>query len=104
MCCYELKALAKKEKIKGYNIMRKAELSHALGLGPIIERQKGGGKKCAHVKQMRFCVQCGGSAICPHGIRKYVCKPCKGSQLCKHLKQKHQCRECEIEKIMHYST
>ena len=44
MCCYELKALARKAKIKGYHSMRKAELSLALGLGPIIERQKGGGK------------------------------------------------------------
>ena len=98
MCCYELKALAKKAKIKGYHIMNKAELSLALGFGPIIERQKGGGKKCEHGKQMRFCVPCGGSAICPHCIRKYVCKPCGGSQLCKHFKQNHQCGECRREK------
>ena len=97
MCCYELKALAHKAKIKGYYIMNKAELSLALGFGPIIGRQKGGGQKCEHGKQMRFCISCGGSAICPHGIRKYVCKPCGGSQLCKHFKQKHQCGECRRE-------
>ena len=99
MCCYELKALARKAKIKGYHSMRKAELSLALGLGPIIERQKGGGKKCEHGKTMRFCAPCGGSAICIHGIRKYVCKPCGGSQLCQHGKQKHQCGECNRERM-----
>ena len=70
----------------------------ALGLGPIIERQKGGGARCQHGRIRRFCKPCGGSAICPHGIRKYVCKPCGGSQLCKHFNQKHQCRECKREK------
>ena len=96
----ELMVLAQKEEIiKRYYTMNKAELSLALGLGPIIERQKGGSKECEHVKQMRFCVTCGGSAICPHGIRKYVCKPCGGSQLCKNLNQKHQCRECKREKL-----
>ena len=99
MCCYELRALARKAKIKGYCVMRKAELSLALGFGPITERVKGGGKKCEHGKQMRFCVPCGGSGICPHGIRKYVCKPCGGSQLCKHDRQKHQCRECIRERM-----
>ena len=98
MCCYELKVLAKKAKIKGYYKMKKEELSLALGLGPIIVMPKGGGKKCEHGKVKRFCVPCGGSAICKHGIRKYVCKPCGGSQLCKHFKQKHQCRECNREK------
>ena len=44
MCCYELRALARKAKIKGYCVMRKAELSLALGFGPITERVKGGGK------------------------------------------------------------
>ena len=99
MCCYELRALARKAKIKGYCIMRKAELSLVLGLGPITERKKGSCKKCEHGKQMRFCVECGGSAICQHGIRKYVCKPCGGSQLCKHYKQKHQCGECNRERM-----
>ena len=98
MCCHELRALAQKEKIKGYYAMKKAELSLALGLGPIIVIPKGGGKRCEHGRIERFCVLCGGSAICQHGIRKYVCKPCGGSQLCKHLKQKHQCGGCKREK------
>ena len=94
----ELKALAREAKIPKNYIMNKAELSLALGLGPIIEMQKGGGTKCQHGRIRRFCVPCKGSAICPHGIRKYVCKPCGGSQLCKHFNQKHQCRECKREK------
>ena len=92
----ELRMLAQKAKIPKNYDMNKVELSIALGLGPIIERQKGGGAKCQHGKIKRFCVQCRGSAICPHGIRKYVCKPCGGSQLCKHFNQKHQCRECKM--------
>ena len=63
MCCNELKVLAKKAKIKGYYKMKKEELSLALGLGPIIERQEGGGKRCEHGKVKRFCVPCGGSAM-----------------------------------------
>ena len=94
MCCYELRALARKEKIKGYYIMKKAELTLALGLDPIPEEKKNKGQKCGHGKQRSFCVECGGSGICSHGIRKYVCKNCGGSQICKHGRQKHQCREC----------
>ena len=94
----ELRALAQKAKIPKNYDMNKEELSLALGLGPIIERQKGGGKQGLHGKIKRFCIPCGGSAICPHGIRKYVCKLCGGSQLCKHFNQKHQCRECRREK------
>ena len=94
MCCYELRVLARKAKIKGYYIMRKAELSLALGLGPIHEKRKSWG-----LKQTRFCVECGGSGICSHGIRKYVCKPCGGSQICKHERQKHQCGECNRERM-----
>ena len=94
----ELRALAQKAKIPKNYDMNKEELSLALGLGLIIERQKGGGKKGQHGKIKRFCIPCGGSAICPHGIRKYVCKLCRGSQLCKHFNQKHQCRECRREK------
>ena len=45
MYCHELRALAKKEKIKGYNIMNKEELYIALGFGFITKKQeKGGGK------------------------------------------------------------
>ena len=100
MYCYELRALAKKEKIKGYNIMNKEELSIALGFGGIIKKQeKGSGKKCTHGKIKRYCIPCGGSAMCTHGKRKYVCKPCGGSSLCKHLRQKHQCRECNEDQI-----
>ena len=73
MNCIELKALAKKKKIKGYYKMNKEELSFRLGIWSPIERQVGGGKKCEHGKIMRFCKPCGGSAICSHGIRKYVC-------------------------------
>ena len=69
MYCYELRALARKAKIKIYYIMRKGELALALGLGPIAER-KNKGQKCEHGKQRRFCVGCGGSDICSHGIRK----------------------------------
>ena len=98
MNCIELKALAKKKKIKGYYKMNKEELSFRLGIWSPIERQVGGGKKCEHGKIMRFCKPCGGSAICSHGIRNYVCIPCEGSQLCEHLKQKHQCRECRKER------
>ena len=93
----ELKVLAQKAKIPKNYIMNKAELSLALGLGPVIERTRGG--KCQHRKARRYCIPCGGSAMCPHGIRKYVCKPCGGSQLCKHFNQKHQCRECKRERL-----
>ena len=95
----ELRARAQMAGIPKNYIMNKAELSLALGLGPAIERQKGGGTKCQHGRIKRFCVPCGGSAICPHGIRKYVCKPCGGSQLCKHFNQKHQCRGCKKERL-----
>ena len=98
MCCYELRVLARKAKIKRYYVMRKAELALALGLGPIAEK-KNKGQKCEHGKQRRFCVECGGSDICSHGIRKYVCKICGGSQICRHGRQKHQCRECIRECI-----
>lgn len=98
MHAFELRTLAKKANIEGYYKMSKAELSLALGLGPIVEKQVGGGKKCEYGRIMRTCVPCGGSAICSHGIRKYVCIPCEGSQLCEHLKQKHQCRECRKER------
>ena len=54
ICCYELRAL--KEKIKGYYIMKKAELALALGLDPIPERKKNKGQKCEHGKQRSFCV------------------------------------------------
>ena len=54
MCCYELRVLARKAKIKGYCVMRKAELALALGLGPIHEKREGGGKRCEHGKQARF--------------------------------------------------
>ena len=95
----ELRGRAQMAGIPKNYIMNKAELSLALGLGPVIERQKGGGTKCQHGRIKRFCVPCGGSAICPHGIRKYVCKPCGGSQLCKHFNQKHQCRRCKKERL-----
>ena len=98
MCCYELRVLARKEKIKGYYVMKKAELALALGLGPIPGREKNKGQKCEHGKQRRFCVECGGSGVCSHGIRKYVCKICGGSQICRHGRQKHQCRECIEER------
>ena len=95
----ELKERAQMAKIPKNYMMNKAQLSLALGLGPIIERQKGGGEKCQHERMRRYCVPCGGSAMCPHGIRKYVCKPSGGSQLCNHFKQKHQCRECKRERL-----
>ena len=94
----ELKVLAQKVKIPKNYIMNKAELSLALGLGPVIKRRKSR-EYCRHGRIERFCVPCGGSAICPHGIRKYVCIPCGGSQLCKHFNQKHQCRECKRERL-----
>ena len=95
MTYIELRRRAQMARIPKNYTMNKVELSLALGLGPVVERQKGGGRECEHGRIMRFCVPCGGSAICQHGTRKYICKPCGGSQLCKHFKQKHQCGECK---------
>ena len=111
----ELKAAAKEQKIKGWYLMRKAELIDAL---QAVERQEPtkppkaktklclhgknkyyckeclGSKFCQHGRQRHFCKECGGNGICIHWNNKYYCKECSGKQICEHNRVKYSCKEC----------
>ena len=108
----ELKTKAKELKIKGWYLMKKAELVGAI---EAIDRQEvpkppenlcphscikyscrycGGSQYCKHGRREYFCKECGGNGICIHWNNKHYCKECGGKQICEHGRVKYICKEC----------
>ena len=92
-----MKEMAKNLKIKGWHLMRKAQLIDAIDA---VARQeptkppKAGIKLCPHDKNKYSCKECSGSRICEHGKQRHFCKECGGNAYCIHWNNKYYCKEC----------